>query len=182
MVCEFAGVPGDGGNRAATDAMIESVKRDGTFAGCLPPFATNYRGKPITAFEESCLDALVNPAEKFDSSRPAILKPYVPPENEAVKHDDDKPNFDLIPPAPLTELAKVYTFGAKKYAPHNWELGMRYGRIFAAICRHIFAYWGGETLDPETGLSHMAHAAFGCFALIEYNRTGKGQDDRPTDK
>ena len=39
--------------------------------------------------------------------------------NEAKKYDDEKTMYDLIPPAPLEELAQVYTKGAKKYAPDN---------------------------------------------------------------
>lgn len=97
------------------------------------------------------------------------------------KDDSEKPRFDLLPPNALFEVARVYTFGANKYSDHNWlnGTGLTYGRIFAAIMRHCFAFWSGENVDPETGLHHMAHAAFGCLALVEYSCVGKGQDDRP---
>lgn len=99
--------------------------------------------------------------------------------NEGVKFDDDKPRYDLIPAKPLEELAKVYTVGAKKYADRNWEKGMRWGRVFAAMMRHAWAWWMGETNDKESGVHHMAAVAWGAFALIEYSQTKTGQDDRP---
>ena len=100
---------------------------------------------------------------------------------DAVKNDEDKARFDLIPPRPLWELAKIYTVGAKKYAPRNWEKGMCWGRIFAAIMRHLWRWAMGEDDDPEDGLSHLAHAAWGCFTLIEYSRTHPELDHRRRD-
>lgn len=99
--------------------------------------------------------------------------------NEAVKDDDNKPRYDLLPPNALSELVAVYTMGAKKYAPRNWEKGLRWGRVFAALMRHAWAWWGGEKCDKESGLNHMAHVAWCALALVEYGQTNKGQDDRP---
>ena len=100
-------------------------------------------------------------------------------ETPAIKFDSDKLRYDLIPANALGVLTQVYTFGAKKYNDRNWEKGMSYGRIFAATMRHCWSWFCGEDLDPESGLHHMAHAAFGCLALVEYHYTGKGTDDRP---
>ena len=77
----------------------------------------------------------------------------------AVKSDANKARYDLIPATPLDLLARIYTMGAKKYADRNWEKGMAWGRVFAAIMRHLWAFWRGEDLDPESGLPHPAHAA-----------------------
>ena len=96
-----------------------------------------------------------------------------------VKSDAGKSRYDLLPARALQELADVYTFGASKYAPRNWEAGLPFSRIFAALMRHSWAFWRGETIDSETKLHHMAHAAFGCLALVEYFYTKKGEDDRP---
>lgn len=98
---------------------------------------------------------------------------------EGVKYDDDKLRYDLIPVVPLAELARVYTTGAKKYAPRNWEKGMRWGRLFASCQRHLNAFWLGETWDPESGCHHLSAAVFACFALMEYQYRGIGNDDRP---
>lgn len=108
--------------------------------------------------------------------------PLLPPNGTAVegkKNDDDKTRLDLIPPEAIAALGKVLTFGAQKYAPRNWERGMRWGRIFAACLRHLYAYWAREERDPETGMSHLWHA-FCCIAfLIAYEERKIGEDDRP---
>lgn len=102
----------------------------------------------------------------------------VEPQTEAVKFDDGKLAYDLVPAAALEELVKVYTFGAKKYARRNWEKGFPWCRVFAAIMRHAWSWMRGQDKDPESGLHHMAHAAFGCLALVEFSYTKAGKDDR----
>ncbi len=96
----------------------------------------------------------------------------------AIKHDQDKPRFDLIPAEPLIELAKVFEMGSRKYSDRNWEKGMKWGRIFGALMRHAWAFWNGETHDKESGLHHMAHCAWGCLVLVEYVNKNNGEDDR----
>lgn len=95
-----------------------------------------------------------------------------------VKHDGEKPRMDLVSPVAAVELAKVLTFGAKKYAAHNWRKGIAYTRCIAAILRHTYAYLAGETLDPETGLSHMAHVMCEAMFLVEYENSRPEFDDR----
>ena len=95
----------------------------------------------------------------------------------AVKDDDDKLRFDLIPAKPLEKLARVYTIGAKKYSPRNWEKGLSWGRVFAAMCRHTWAWWRGETHDPD-GQHHLSSVAWCAFALMEYETTHPELDDR----
>ena len=101
---------------------------------------------------------------------------------EGIKFDSGKERFDLIPARPLFYLAKVYTFGAKKYEDRNWEKGMKWGKIFGAIQRHLWKFWMGEDLDDETGLPHLAHAAWGCLTLLEYYHTHSQLDDRTFNK
>lgn len=96
----------------------------------------------------------------------------------ALRYDGGKPRYDLIPCEPMDELAKVYEFGARKYAARNWEKGMSWGRCFGSLMRHAWAFWRGETHDPETGLHHMAHVAWNAFALLCYDRRQRGTDDR----
>ena len=96
----------------------------------------------------------------------------------AVKHDETKARYDLIPPEIEEAIAQVLTFGASKYGDRNWELGTDWGRVYAAQRRHMAAWWSGEDKDPETGMSHTWHAA-GCIAfLVAYEARGAGNDDR----
>ena len=89
-----------------------------------------------------------------------------PPPPSGMKYDSDKPRMDLLDPHAMEQLAKVLTFGASKYAAHNWRQGLHKSRLLAAALRHLFAYLGGQDLDPETGLSHVAHAMCCCMFLL----------------
>ena len=75
--------------------------------------------------------------------------------------------YDLIPIAPLDHLARVYGKGALKYDDHNWRRGYEWGKSYAALQRHLTAFWEGEDID-EDGEPHLAHAAWHCFTLLEY--------------
>jgi hypothetical protein len=87
-------------------------------------------------------------------------------EKVGIKHDQDKPRFDLIPPRAEEMLARVLTFGANKYAPGNWQhVPDAENRYIAAALRHINAQRIGEHSDPETGLPHLAHAMC-CLAFV----------------
>ena len=84
-----------------------------------------------------------------------------------------------IDPLSLLELAKVAGYGTDKYERYNFLKGYNWSLSFDALCRHAFAFWAGEDMDPESGLPHMAHAAFHCLALVAYQRCNIDLDDRP---
>lgn len=94
------------------------------------------------------------------------------------KHDTGKSQLSLIPRAALEAEANVFAFGAKKYSRDNYKLGMDYTRLIDAALRHVNAFNDNETLDPESGLSHLAHAKCCLSMLIYYMSTGVGNDDR----
>lgn len=96
----------------------------------------------------------------------------------AVKHDGNKIRFGLIAPEFLYAVAWVLTFGAKKYAPGNWAKGMDWSRPYDALLRHLNAWAAGDKGDPETGKSHLWHAACCLMFLIVYEIRGVGKDDR----
>lgn len=95
-----------------------------------------------------------------------------------VKHDTGKPRYDLMPQEFLDGVAEVLTYGANKYEDRNWEKGMRWGRPFAALMRHMWAWWGGEDLDPETKMPHLWHAGCNLAFLIAFRARKIGVDDR----
>lgn len=109
--------------------------------------------------------------------QPLYVKQHVT-DGGAKKYDSGKERFDLIPPDSLFQIARVFTMGAGKYGDRNWEKGMAWGRVFAAVMRHLWKWWRGEAFDDESGLSHLAHAAWGCLVLMEYSRLSSGVDDR----
>lgn len=107
---------------------------------------------------------------------------------EGRKDDTGKARIELIAPELIFALAQVLTFGAMKYAPRNWEKGMSWGRVFGALMRHLWAWWGGKgpttksflfgDLDDETEFSHLWHAACCIMFLLAYEERGVGTDDR----
>lgn len=100
--------------------------------------------------------------------------------SEGVKHDGDKPMMGLLPWGPLREVAKVLTFGARKYAPNNWKKVTPPSRYFDAALRHLAAYEEGEDDDEESGLSHLAHAA-SCLLIALWHQ-GKGRPARHSEE
>lgn len=99
-------------------------------------------------------------------------------ETTGKKFDGDKPRMDLVPSLAIIEIAKVMTFGAKKYGDHNWLGGLKLSRLIAAGLRHIFAWLSGESFDPETDLSHLSHAACCCLMALETLMRRPELDDR----
>lgn len=96
----------------------------------------------------------------------------------ALKYDGEKPKHGLISSKFLDGLARVLTFGAKKYAAHNWRKGFDSSRLYDSIQRHLTAWNDGEDTDPESGLPHLAHAACGLMFLSEQMITRPDLDDR----
>lgn len=87
--------------------------------------------------------------------------------------------FDLIPVSALTHLAEHYGKGAEKYEDRNWERGYEWSLSYAALQRHLTAWWNGEDVDEETGHSHIDAVMFHAFALRTFLETHPEFDDRP---
>lgn len=98
---------------------------------------------------------------------------------EGTKFDQEKPRMDLISAEAITQLANVLTYGARKYDSYNWAKGIAYSRVLAAILRHTIKYMSGETIDPETGLSHMAAVMCNAHFLVHFEKFRPEFDDRP---
>lgn len=109
---------------------------------------------------------------------------YPEPKAKGAKYDQDKPRMDLLDPPFLEGVAKVLTFGAQKYAAHNWRGGIAYSRLIASLYRHLGAINRGEDIDPESGLPHVYHLGCNCQFLASMMQTRPDLDDRykPNDK
>lgn len=86
-----------------------------------------------------------------------------------MKFDGDKVRYDLVPPSAVKALADVFTYGARKYKPGNWQEVDEPNRYVAALYRHLEAYRMGETHDQESGLHHLAHAMTNCAILLHFD-------------
>ncbi len=94
----------------------------------------------------------------------------------------DKIKISLIPATFIKGIGAVLTHGADKHTDRGWEDGMDYDYVFSALQRHLWAWWGGEKLDPESGHSHLYHAACRLMFLATYEERdmGKTYDKRKT--
>jgi hypothetical protein len=84
----------------------------------------------------------------------------------------------LLPKKGVAAIARVFGFGAQKYAAHNWRRKYEWDKSLDALQRHIDAFVDGETFDPESGLPHLAHAGFHILVLLTWlEEDGEGADN-----
>jgi hypothetical protein len=118
----------------------------------------------------------------YSTADPVTLPPgevlVKDPKTGAMKGDGTKLRYDLFPPRALADITNILTYGGNKYGDNNWRKGLDWSRVFSASMRHLWAWWGGEDRDPETGYSHLAHAACNLVFLIEYEYSNRDKDNR----
>ena len=90
----------------------------------------------------------------------------------AMRFNQGKTRYALVPYTWTTALAEVMTRGAVKYAPDNWKKGMDPKFMVDSLERPLHAFRTGEVFDPESGNHHMAHVAWNALALMTYERDG----------
>lgn len=83
-----------------------------------------------------------------------------------------------VDPLSLLELAKVAGYGATKYARFNFAKGYAWSLSYDACQRHLLAWANRQELDEESGLYHLAHAAWHCLTLLTFTLRKRGTDDR----
>lgn len=88
------------------------------------------------------------------------------------KADNGKPPLAILRDFPFTmaDVSRALTHGANKYGRMNWSNCDDLDRYFSACDRHIQAFYNGERLDPETGLSHLSHAICSLLFINEILR------------
>lgn len=96
--------------------------------------------------------------------------------------------FHLIPWTIIRELAEHFGRGARKYADRNWERGYAWSLSFAALHRHLEAWWSGEDIDDDPSLyvegeqhvaRHIIAVVWHALVLAFFSRYHVGTDDRP---
>lgn len=83
-----------------------------------------------------------------------------------------------VDPKAVWEVGRVAGFGGVKYERYNFAKGYKWSLSYDALQRHLMQFWAGEANDAESGLCHLAHAAWHCLALLTFYLRGKGTDDR----
>ena len=130
------------------------------------------RGSKVPAPQTVEMPAVVQEAKKFMDK--------VADEQGGGDHKDDgKSMVQLIDPSFLFAVGEVMAFGAKKYAPNNWRKGIHTMRLCGSVLRHVYAWMMREDRDPESKLSHLAHAGASLMMLYMTTKLHPDLDDRP---
>lgn len=97
---------------------------------------------------------------------------------EGKKDDSKKPDMTDIPLEAMWEMGAAFTYGQKKYGKNNYRKGMVPSRQLAAAVRHIYQHLSGQSIDPESGVTHLGHAlasiAMACYTIKHHSNL----DDR----
>lgn len=103
-------------------------------------------------------------------------KPSNPKDSIGIK----KTPMSTVPTGVMMEVGLAMLEGALKYGRHNYRaIGVRASVYYDATLRHLGAWWEGEDLDPDSGLSHITKAIASLVVLRDAMIQDKMTDDRP---
>lgn len=80
----------------------------------------------------------------------------------------------------MMEIGVAMLEGARKYGRHNYRVsGVRASVYYDAAMRHLMAWYEGQDLDPDSGMSHVTKAMASLAVLRDAMINDKVVDDRP---
>lgn len=120
-----------------------------------------------------------------------VYKPFMPPdgqikrsknafensnlESKALRFNQGKIQFNLIPWQWTFELGRIFTKGAEKYAPNNWKKSLNtpdhdqfVEDRLGSLQRHLCESMKGVLIDAETGCYHMALVGWNALCIFYY--------------
>lgn len=88
--------------------------------------------------------------------------------DQTAKHDAGKLRLTLVPRQIIRDIAEVRMYGTDKYGdPDNWRK-VEVERYRDALLRHLLDYLDDpQSVDPESGIKHLKHAACNIAFLCE---------------
>lgn len=90
-----------------------------------------------------------------------------------------KAPMSTVSAAVMAEVGVAMLEGAAKYGRHNYRaVGVRASVYYDATLRHLFSWWEGENIDPDSGMSHITKAITSLVVLRDAMIQGKVTDDR----
>jgi len=95
---------------------------------------------------------------------------------EELNKTDSYIRFDLIDMKEIEKVVDIFTMGAKKYAPNNWQL-VDPERYYGAFMRHFLMVRTNKPYDSELGCLHIHQALWNIIALLwlEDNKEVEGE-------
>ena len=101
------------------------------------------------------------------------------PSNPKDMIGSDKLPLHLWPTTATAHGCLALLDGMLKYGRSNFRaVGVRASIYHDAVGRHCNAWLEGEDIDPDSGLSHLAHALAGLAILVDAQAAGQLTDDR----
>jgi hypothetical protein len=116
---------------------------------------------------------------KWEWRGPEWQRP-LPDNNPKTEFGEAKPKMSDTPTYPITIMGQVFSGGAAKYGRFNWrEKTVSSSVYYDAALRHLMAWFNREDLDPESGFSHLGHVMACMAILMDAEREGLLNDNRP---
>ena len=112
---------------------------------------------------------------------PEVLSPIDNPvdDNPKTVYGTLKAPTHAIPPVAILHLGAAMETGENKYGLFNWRHRTVSSSVYYdALQRHVLAWWDGETVDPDSGVPHLAHVMACCAVLLDAEQNGSLHDNR----
>lgn len=111
-----------------------------------------------------------------EGSAEKTQKPTNPKDAVGIK----KSPMSTVSASVMAEVGVAMMEGALKYGRHNYRgVGVRASVYYDATIRHLFSWWEGEDVDPDSGMSHITKAIASLTVLRDSMIQSKLEDDRP---
>lgn len=112
----------------------------------------------------------------FEQNPPQVKKDTNPKDAVGVR----KAPLSTVPANVIAEIGLGMLEGARKYGRHNYrEAGVRASVYYDAAMRHLMAWWEGEDIDADSGLSHITKALACLTVFRDAMMQDMMEDDRP---
>jgi hypothetical protein len=96
---------------------------------------------------------------------------------QSERFNKGKLRWALVDFESLEPMVEVLEFGAQKYAPDNWKLGLNQEEILESMIRHLTELLAQVKkkqpgLDSDSGLKHMGHIQCNAMFYNYHERNG----------
>ena len=117
--------------------------------------------------------------QEWEDETLAMIASAYPDGNPKTAFGEAKVKLSDTPTIGIQLMGQVHSNGANKYGRFNWREHMVSSTVYYdAAQRHLMAWFNGETIDPESGLPHLAHVMACCNILLDAEENGKLNDNR----
>lgn len=125
------------------------------------------------------IERIGTPVEVREAAKQAATG--YPDDNPKTVYGEAKFRISDTPINSIRLLGLVHNNGAEKYGTLNWRKHTVSASVYYnAAWRHMAAWYEGDDLDPESGLPHLAHVMACMSIILDAEKFGKLNDDRPT--